>query len=46
MEHPDFNMTPVAGTSFMSGESQSHREWAESKNLKEVFQFHKKFNIY
>jgi len=31
MEHPDFNMTPVAGTSFYSGEMYDHREWTKEK---------------
>lgn len=34
MEHPDFNMTPVAGTSFYSGEMYNHREW--TKNFKGI----------
>jgi len=36
MEHPDFNMTPTAGTSFHSGEMYNHRSWAKiDKSKKE-----------
>jgi hypothetical protein len=36
MEHPDFNMTPVAGTSFMSGEVYNHREWTKPRDKKDA----------
>ena len=36
MDHPDFNMTPVAGTSFYSGEMYQHREWAKIKEKWEI----------
>jgi len=34
MRHPDFNMTPVAGTSFYSGEMYDHREWSEKSSTR------------
>ena len=35
MKHPDFNMTPTAGTSFVSDEMYKHREWAKESRKKE-----------
>ena len=33
MKHPDFNMTPVAGTSFVSGEVYNYREWTKGEDV-------------
>lgn len=37
MKHSDFNMSPVAGTSFMSGEMYNHREWVDDSFRRKKF---------
>jgi len=36
MDHPDFNMTPTAGTSFYSREMEKHRTWVKPKDWKKT----------